>query len=112
MRKSPEPHRFGIEEGRGLGWEAFDVVLVSGDALVTRPTGTQVAQVMGGDTIHFQGVQLGRDFGVQTEILSGLAEGDMVVLNPTDDIRDGSKVRPVQQRPKPAPSPAPTQGKR
>jgi hypothetical protein len=32
---------------------------------------------------------LGRDFGAEIDVNSGLAEGDAVVLNPTDVIREG-----------------------
>jgi hypothetical protein len=38
---------------------------------------------------------LGRDFGDRLEVLSGLEEGQQVVVNPSDAIREGAKVKPV-----------------
>jgi hypothetical protein len=42
--------------------------------------------------IHLEPVAVGRDFGTQVEILSGLKEGDLVVVNPNDDVREGVRV--------------------
>ena len=48
---------------------------------------------MGADRkIHFHKLVLGRDFGAEIEVNSGLEEGDAVVLNPTDAIREGVMV--------------------
>jgi RND family efflux transporter MFP subunit len=49
-------------------------------------------------TIRLQQVSIGRDYGAATEILSGLNTGDMVVVNPNDDVRDGAKVRATQTK--------------
>ena len=38
-------------------------------------------------------VKVGRQNGLEAEILNGLAEGDVVVLHPSDQIQDGVKVR-------------------
>jgi hypothetical protein len=35
---------------------------------------------------------LGRDYGPEVEVTSGLQAGDMVVLNPTDAIRENAVV--------------------
>ena len=40
-------------------------------------------------------MQLGRDFGDKLEVLSGLHEGDQLVVNPSDVIREGAKVKPA-----------------
>jgi len=38
-------------------------------------------------------VKVGRQNGLEAEILDGLAEGDQVVLHPGDQIEDGVEVR-------------------
>ena len=44
-------------------------------------------------TIHLQQVSIGRDYGAATEVLSGLSRGDEVIVNPDDDVREGTKVQ-------------------
>lgn len=68
-------------------------VLVPGDAIVTRASGSMVAVVDSNNTVHFRPVHLGRDFGTNVEILGGLEAGEKVVVNPTDDVREGAKVK-------------------
>ena len=76
-------------------------LLIPGDTLVVRPDGTQVALVGGDQAVHFQRIQLGRDYGDQIEVTSGLEEGQRVVVNPGDSVRDGVKVKPVLLKEKP-----------
>jgi RND family efflux transporter MFP subunit len=73
-------------------------LLVPGDALVTRPDGIRVAVVDDGNRVRFQEVRPGRDFGTETEILSGLKRGELVVVNPTDQVREGVEVKPLALR--------------
>jgi hypothetical protein len=54
-----------------------------------------VAVVAPGGRVHFARIQLGRDFGDRLEVLSGLEEGQQVVVNPSDAIREGAQVKPV-----------------
>ncbi|MGA7408911.1 MAG: efflux RND transporter periplasmic adaptor subunit [Bryobacteraceae bacterium] len=68
-------------------------VVVPGDAIVTRANGPMVAVVDSDNTVHFRLVHLGRDFGTKVEILGGLEAGEQVVVNPTDDVREGAKVK-------------------
>jgi RND family efflux transporter MFP subunit len=82
-------------------------LLIPGDTLVVRPDGPQVALMQSDKTIHFQLVQLGRDYGDQIEVVSGLQEGQRVVVNPGDTVREGVKVNPVLLKEKAAPAPAP-----
>lgn len=70
-------------------------LLIPGDTLVVRPDGTQVALVGDDQTVHFQRVQLGRDYGDQIEVVAGLREGQRVVVNPGDSVRESVKVNPV-----------------
>ncbi len=41
---------------------------------------------------HFSNVKFGRQNGLQAEVTDGLAEGDRVVLHPSDQIEPGVKV--------------------
>lgn len=74
---------------------AASTALIPGDALIVRSNGTQVAVVTEGDRIHFQAIEVGRDFGPSTEVRSGLTGNETVVVNPTDDVREGARVKPV-----------------
>jgi RND family efflux transporter MFP subunit len=75
-------------------------LVIPGDTLVVRSNGPQVAVVGGDGTVHFQLIQLGRDFGDRLEVLSGVHEGDQLVVNPSDSIREGGKVNPVSTKEK------------
>lgn len=70
-------------------------LLIKGDALVVRSNGPQVAIVEPDNTIHFQSVALGRDYGDRIEILSGLTAGQQLAVNPGDNIQEHAKVKPV-----------------
>lgn len=67
-------------------------VIVPADSLITRSQGTQVA-IVRDNIVHLQSVLVGRDYGSLTEILSGLEEGELVVMTPNDVAREGAKVQ-------------------
>lgn len=67
-------------------------LLVPSDAILTGPDGPTVVYVRGNGIARMARVRLGRDDGAGTEILAGLEPGDLVVLNPADEIRDGTRV--------------------
>jgi RND family efflux transporter MFP subunit len=69
-------------------------VMIPGDTLLIRPDGTQVAVVDAEQKVHFQRIKLGRDYGNKIEVLSGLAPGQKIVVNPGDTVREGVKVNP------------------
>jgi RND family efflux transporter MFP subunit len=69
-------------------------VLIPGDALIVRAEGTLVA-VVAANRIHFQKVEVGRDYGPLTEIRAGLSGDEYVVTSPSDDVREGAEVRPL-----------------
>ncbi len=80
-------------------------LLIPGDTLVVRSSGPQVAVVdPSSRTIHFQPVQLGRDYGDKIEVLSGLEASQQVVVNPGDTVQEGAKVNPVPLREKKHPA--------
>jgi RND family efflux transporter MFP subunit len=73
-------------------------LLIPGDTLVVRSDGPQVAVVGADRSVHYQRIQLGRDFGDRIEVISGLQLGQQVVVNPGDSVEEGSKVNPVLLR--------------
>jgi RND family efflux transporter MFP subunit len=70
-------------------------LLVPSNAVIVRGDGIWVATVTAGNTVHFQAVKTGRDFGMQIEIVSGLQEGVRIVANPRDALVEGLTVEPV-----------------
>jgi RND family efflux transporter MFP subunit len=78
-------------------------LLIPGDTLVVRSDGPQVAVVGPDGVVHFTRIQLGRDFGDHLEVVEGLQLGQQIVANPSDVVREGAKVRPVQAAPPAAP---------
>lgn len=70
-------------------------VRVPAGALVFRPEGTQVALVGADGIVHYIRVTLGRDYGSEVEVLGGVPDGARLVLNPSDDVAEGLKVRVV-----------------
>jgi len=68
---------------------------IPSDTLVMRSTGPQVAVVRPDGSVHFTPIQLGRDFGDHLEVLGGIEEGQQLVVNPSDMIREGVKVKPL-----------------
>jgi RND family efflux transporter MFP subunit len=91
----------------------FDMVrasppfLIPTSALIVRPEGQYVAVVDQDHVIQFRQIGLGRDYGKEIEIVSGLEDKDTVVSNPTDDVREGMKIEPIF--PKPPAEASPTQ---
>lgn len=79
-------------------------LLIRGDTLVVRSNGPQVAVVGADHVVHFQRLQLGRDYGDKIEVLSGLQDGQQVVVNPGDTVQEGAKVNPVLLRDKKRPA--------
>jgi multidrug efflux pump subunit AcrA (membrane-fusion protein) len=84
-------------------------LLIPGDSLITTNSGLQVAVLQdtgngntgGGDTkkIHLQMVQIGRDYGAQTEVIAGLRGDETVVVNPGDDVAEGAMVKAEAESP-------------
>ena len=73
-------------------------LLIPSDTLVVRPSGTLVALVDAHNTVHFQNITVGRDLGERIEVLSGLKEGQRVIVNPNDSVQEGVKVHPVSAK--------------
>ena len=65
---------------------------IPADALIIRAKGSEVAVVRPDGAVHIKRIQVGRDYGDRIEVLNGLSEGDSVIQNPGDVIREGMKV--------------------
>jgi RND family efflux transporter MFP subunit len=70
-------------------------ILIPGDSLIIRASGTQVALVDAHHTVHLQKVEIGRDYGDKLEVLNGLTPGATIIANPGDSAQDGALVSPV-----------------
>jgi multidrug efflux pump subunit AcrA (membrane-fusion protein) len=53
--------------------------------------------------VRFQKVQPGRDYGTTLEILGGVKEGDLVVVDPSDAVKEGAIVQMATPTPTAAP---------
>jgi multidrug efflux pump subunit AcrA (membrane-fusion protein) len=73
-------------------------ILIPGDSLITTARGEFVPVVQNG-VVQMRSVHVGRDLGSQVFITAGLENGDMVVVNPSDLVKEG-----VHVTAKPAPS--------
>jgi RND family efflux transporter MFP subunit len=68
-------------------------LLVPANTLVVRSDGPQVAVVGPNNTVHYRKLELGRDYGNQVEVVTGIDDGAQLVVNPSDEIREGVTVR-------------------
>ncbi len=77
-------------------------VIVPSDGVIARANGLSIAVVQDG-VVHVRKLTIGRDYGAQTEVLSGVNPGDLVVINPTDAAQDGAQVKAhvLKQGPQP-----------
>jgi RND family efflux transporter MFP subunit len=67
--------------------------------LLFSAAGPKVAIVAGDGTVHFQPVTIGRDDGDKVELSSGVADGEQLVLNISNQIADGVKVQVSDDKP-------------
>ena len=81
------------------------VVTLPDNTLIFRGKDIQVGVVDNKDVVQLRDVRVGRDFGVQSEILSGVTESDKVIVNPSDSLTTGTVVR-LAATPSPPPGPA------
>jgi len=65
--------------------------IVPADAVIFNQYGLHVAAVQN-DTVHMQQITIARDLGREVEVLTGVENGDKVILNPRAGLEDGSKV--------------------
>jgi HlyD family secretion protein len=72
--------------------EAADVVKVPTSALFRVGKDSAVFKV-NDDVVHRQIVKIGRQNGLEAEVIEGLSPGDRVVIHPSDQVEDGVRVR-------------------
>ncbi len=78
-------------EARIVVWEDRDAVIVPSSALFREGEDWAVFVVADGRAER-RTVGIGRNNGVQAQVLEGLAEGERVILYPASEISDGSRV--------------------
>jgi hypothetical protein len=67
-------------------------LLIPNNAILIDAKGSRIAVVDSSNKVNIKSVNLGRDFGTKTEILSGLDAQDRVIQNPADDLHEGMPV--------------------
>lgn len=63
------------------------------NALLFRSEGLRVGVVRNGEQAELVPVTLGNDYGTEVEVVSGISEGDSVIVNPPDSLLPGATVR-------------------
>jgi HlyD family secretion protein len=79
-------------EARIVLWSSADVLKIPSNALFRKGDGWAVF-VADGRRARLRPVKPGHAGPLETEILEGLAAGDRVVLHPSNDIADGTRIR-------------------
>jgi HlyD family secretion protein len=78
-------------EARIIIWESESVLKVPSSALFRHGDGWSVFVVESGKAIR-RDVEIGHRSQFEAEVLSGIAEGALVIVHPTNQIGDGAKV--------------------
>jgi len=81
------------------------LVTLPDNTLIFRSKSVQVGVVDAKGVVQLRDVKVGRDFGVQSEILSGVSESDKVIVNPSDSLTTGTTVRVTAATPTASPGP-------
>jgi RND family efflux transporter MFP subunit len=68
-------------------------LLVPAAVLAFRSDGPHIALLENGNKVHYVKVTPGRDFGADMEVLAGAKAGDRAILNPSDDLAEGTRVQ-------------------
>ena len=83
------------------------ILTLPDNTLIFRGKDLQVAVVDAKGVVQVRNVRVGRDFGIQSEILSGVSESDKVIVNPSDALVTGTTVH-VASSASPGQTPAPS----
>jgi len=78
------------------------VLRVPDNTLLFRGSAIQVASVDAKNHVALKTVTLGRDFGKEVEVLTGVDAKDNLIINPPDSIATGDAVRPIEPKPEKA----------
>ncbi len=60
--------------------------------------GTRVMVVDAQNKAYWRKVEIGRDFGTELEVLNGIGPDDLLVENPSTEIKDGETVKPTLEQ--------------
>ena len=74
---------------------AAPAVLVPSAALVWRPEGTVVPVLDKDSRVSYRPVHVGRDYGLEVEVVSGLRGDETVIVRPGDALPEGQEVVPA-----------------
>jgi RND family efflux transporter MFP subunit len=74
--------------------QAEPSLIVPASTLIIRDQDVRIATVTPDHRVVYKNVKLGRDFGTTTEILDGLNDHALLVLNPPTDLAEGTEVVP------------------
>jgi RND family efflux transporter MFP subunit len=70
-------------------------VILPVSALIFRSQGLQAAIVENGDRAELKDIVVGKDFGNEVEVVSGVTRNDLVIVNPPDSLISGEMVRVI-----------------
>jgi RND family efflux transporter MFP subunit len=70
-------------------------VIVPVNALIFRSEGMRVA-VVRDNKAELVNITIGRDYGTEVEVLSGITAQDEIIENPSDSLTSGTEVRPAK----------------
>jgi RND family efflux transporter MFP subunit len=73
-------------------WSEQANLVVPAKSVLMRSSGPHVVIVSSDGAVRVQKVMLGRDSGTEVEVLIGLTGDERLVVNPSDDLRDGQVV--------------------
>jgi RND family efflux transporter MFP subunit len=82
------------------------ILILPDNTLIFRGKSLQVAVVNANSVVQLRDIKVGRDFGIQSEVLSGVTESDRVVVNPSDSLTTGTTVRIAATKATASPGPA------
>ena len=74
-------------------------LLVPANTLVINADGIQVATVTKENKVKYKKVELGRDYGTEVEVVSGLSPNVRLITNPTDALQEGKSVQVLASKP-------------
>src|SRR4029077_5861481 len=69
------------------------LVTLPDNTLIFRGKNVKVGVLDAKGVVQLRDIKVGRDFGVQSEILSGVTEADKIIVNPSDSLSTGTTVR-------------------
>jgi RND family efflux transporter MFP subunit len=82
-----------FEVARGTGH-----LSVPASAVLFRSTDLQVAVVGADNRVTLKSITTGRDSGTSLEVLAGLSAGEDIIVNPSDSLETGARVRVLQPK--------------